>query len=303
MHFNDSIKLKWAEKKFVCVGLDPVIEKIPQYFQKNFTTNYDIIYEFLKRVIDSTADLVCTYKPNIAFFEQYGIDGEKALISIIEYLHSAYPEMPIIGDFKRGDIGNTNKAYAKTAFEVYKVDAITLSPYLGSDTLEAFEKYEGKGLILLCRTSNSGSAELQDMPIDIEAANQQGLISQEEMALLDLRKDGKDKTIKMYELVAFLAANRWNKTGDISLVVGATHPEAFASIRKLAPTLPFLIPGVGTQGGNLEETLRYAPDANGQGIIINSSSGVLYASNGEDFGDAAKAATLKLHQEIVSCLK
>lgn len=275
--FSEKLQNKWVEKKFVCVGLDPVLEKIPRHFQENFTTNYDVIYEFLKRIVDSTADLVCAYKPNVAFFEQYGIEGEKALISLIEYMHSSYSDIPVIGDFKRGDIGNTNMAYAKAAFEVYKVDAITVNPYLGQEALKPFLEYTDKGIIILVKTSNPGAGEFQDLKLE----------------------NGK----LLYEEVAEHIVQDWNKNGNCAVVVGATYPQELKNVREIIGNMPMLIPGIGTQGGNLEEILKYAPDSNDQGMIINSGSSIIYASNGEDFGEAAKNATLKLHQEIVSYLK
>lgn len=298
--FIDQLRANWDQDKLVCVGLDADYLKLPPHLVEKgrVYSNSRIAgqLEFVRRIVDATADLVLAYKPNIAFFED-SLEGEEALRGIVSYVHRKYPSIPVIGDVKRADIGNTNKGYAKTMFERYNFDAITLNAqYFGGDTLSPFEAYSGKGLILMAKTSNKGSAELQDMPIDLVAARKAGLVSDEEFVDLKQRVDWQD--LKVYEMVAYLAARRWNKSGNLGLVVGATHPEAFASVRRLAGDLPFLIPGIGTQGGELEATLKYAPDSKGQGMIFNSASGIIFASSGEDFAEVARSKTLALHEQI-----
>lgn len=283
--FIDQLKARWNEGKFVCVGLDPDPARL----------KHSLEY-FLRKIVDSTANLVCAYKPNIAFFESQP-KGDEALFSITHHIHSSHPDVSVIGDIKRADIGNTNRGYAQMAFERYRFDAITTNPYFGADTFPPFLNYEGRGLIILCRTANPGSQELQNMPIWLPQARDEGLVTRQEYD--DLGDLIGKPAIRMYELVAFFAAHRWSKnTDNLALVVGATHPEAFAPVRKLAGDLPFLIPGIGTQGGDLEKTLKYAPDSQGQGMIINSGSAIIFASTGSDFAEAARAATLKLHTQI-----
>lgn len=301
--FVDQLRANWNQGKFVCVGLDADFGKLPIHLKKElhaadkwYPVRYETSVEFITSIVDATADLVLAYKPNIAFFEDT-IGGERALKRTVDYIHSSYPDIPVIGDVKRADIGNTNKGYAKTMFERYGFDAITLNAqYFGQDTLPPFEAYSGKGLILMVKTSNPGSKELQDMPIDYSEAYCKGLISKDETA--ELEKVLEERNPRVYEMVAFLAARRWNKSGNLGLVVGATHPEAFAMVRKLVGDVPFLIPGIGTQGGDLEKTLRFAPDSKGQGMIINSSSGIIFASSGKDFASAARAKTQALHDQI-----
>ncbi len=215
----------------------------------------------------------------------------------VDQIHSEFPGVLVIGDVKRAGIGVTNMGYARMAFEKYDFDAITTNPYFGADTFPPFLNYEGRGLIVLCRTTNPGSAELQNMPVWLSQARDEELVTRQEYDKLgDLI--GRP-FIRMYELVAFFAAERWSKdTDQLALVVGATHPEAFAPIRKLAPNIPFLIPGIGTQGGDLEKTLKYALDSNDQGMIINSGSAIIFASAGDDYAEAAGAAALKLHTQI-----
>lgn len=299
LSFRQQLQRGWDQGKFVCVGLDADIDKLPFHIKESSRRYvFPRVYqqtEFLERIVDATGDIACAFKPNIAFFED-SPDGEGSLEGIIRHIRKNFPNMPIIGDVKRADIGNTNKGYARAAYDRYGFDAITTNPYFGGDTFGPFQTHEGKGLIVLCKTSNNGSAELQDMSIDILDAEHDKLITTDEFEDLDTLLEGRNP--RVYEMVAFMAARRWNKDGNMGLVVGATHPEAFAPVRRLAPDLPFLIPGIGTQGGDLEKTLQYAPDANKQGIIINSSSEILFASSGEDYAEAAREATVKLDTQI-----
>lgn len=303
--FIDQIQAKWDQGKFVCVGLDPDWAKMPQDVKGAHGNRYGgfsgSAFQFLRNIVNETGDLVCAFKPNIAFFE--GDDtgkGEEALKLLIAHIRISFPDVPIIGDIKRADIGNTNIGYAAMAFDRYGFDAITVNPYFGGDTLDPFLKYPGKGLFVLCSTTNPGSSELQNMPINLDMAKGGGLVSEEEHSemtdLLDL--SGSGEVVLVNQMVAFMAAKRWNKSGNLGLVVGATHPEAFEGVRRLAPDLPFLIPGIGTQGGDLERTLKYAPNSKGQGIIINSGSAILYASSNHDYAEAARKATLDLDKRI-----
>jgi orotidine-5'-phosphate decarboxylase len=265
MNMNFFEKLNKAVEKnqsLVCVGLDTSTELIPSGMN---------VFEFNKAIIDATTDLVCAYKPNIAFYEA---EGEKGLDALHKTVRHIPKDIPVICDAKRGDIGNTSAAYAKAIFDYFDVDAVTVSPYLGFDSLEPFLKYKEKGIIILCRTSNKGAADFQSLLCQYEG-----------------------KTLPLYEIVA-LKASQWNTNHNVGLVVGATYPEELKIIRQAHPNIPILIPGVGTQGGDLELAVRYGIDAKKGGIIINSSRGIIYAGKGNDFAGAARHAAQTLRDEI-----
>lgn len=294
--FKEKLQAQAEKGKFVCVGLDPNPDKLPLFLQAKAPDQSAFsVQMFLKNIVDHTADIAAAFKPNIAFFagNPYLMDE---YMNIIDHIKFKYPHIPIIGDMKRADIGETNKGYAKEAYDRYGVDALTTSPYFGGDTFEPFQTYEGKGLIVLCKTSNKGSRELQDLSINLAESLEDGLIAVGERFEINDLLEGKSP--RVYQMVAFMAARRWNKDGNMGLVVGATHPEAFIPVRRLAPDLPILIPGVGSQGGDLEKTLLYAPDSNGQNFLISSSGAILYASAGEDYAEAARRETLKLDVQI-----
>ncbi|TLY70351.1 MAG: orotidine-5'-phosphate decarboxylase, partial [Gammaproteobacteria bacterium] len=221
--------------------------------------------------IDATADLVCAYKPQFAHYAAYR--AEDQLERTIEYIHKTHPGVPVILDAKRGDVGNTAERYAVEAFERYGADAVTVNPYLGSDSLEPFLKYADRGVVILCRTSNPGARDLQDRLIGSR---------------------------KLYQVVAELAAQRWNSRGNCLLVVGATYPADLAEVRALVGDMPLLVPGVGAQRGDVAHVVRNGQTARGTGLIISSSRAILYASSGEDFASAARAATQQLRGEINS---
>ena len=253
------------------MGLDTDVNKIPEYL---FDESEDPVFDFNKAIIDATADLCVAYKPNLAFYESLGLEGWEVLERTVDYIRENYPDQFIIADAKRGDIGNTSAAYAKSLFDYYGFDAVTVSPFLGYDSLEPFLKYKDRGVIIICRTSNKGAADFQSLLCQYEG-----------------------KTMPLYEIVA-LKASQWNTNHNIGLVVGATYPEELKNIRQTHPDMPILIPGVGAQGGDLELAVRYGIDANNRGIIINSSRGIIYASKGADFADAARHATKILRDEI-----
>jgi orotidine-5'-phosphate decarboxylase len=237
----------------LCIGLDPEPEKLPAGAG---------ILEFCRAIIGSTHDLVCAYKPNIAFFEALGADGFTVLKSVIE----AVPKnIPVILDAKRGDIGNTARAYARAAFDELGVDAVTVNPYMGYDSIEPFIEYRDKGIFVLCRTSNPGAADFQSLVCE-----------------------GKP----LYQIVAD-RVQAWNKHGNLGLVVGATQPDELRSIREAHPTLPLLIPGVGAQGGSLETAMKTCQAGSGP-AIVSVSRQVLYASSGPDFAAAARAVAQSL---------
>ena len=245
-------------KSLLCVGLDPDVTLMPRVG----------LLDFNKGIIDATADLVCAYKPNLAFYEALGIDGLKALQKTVEYIPNS---IPVIGDGKRGDIGNTSKAYARALFETFGFDAATVSPYLGYDSVQPFLEYKDKGIFILCRTSNPGASDFQSL---VDAGG-----------------------TPLYETVAS-KASEWNRQGNIGLVVGATYPGELKAIRQLCPEMPLLIPGVGAQGGDLLSAVKNGIDAQGEKAIIAVSRQVLYASKGRDFAQAARRTAQGLREDI-----
>ncbi|HEX4375655.1 MAG TPA: orotidine-5'-phosphate decarboxylase [Steroidobacteraceae bacterium] len=258
-------KVQAANRSLVCVGLDPDLSRFPRSVEEMD----EPIFEFNKAIIDATHDLVCAYKPQIAHYAAESAEAQ--LESTIAYIKSTCPDVPIILDAKRGDIGSTAQMYATEAFERYAADAVTVNPYLGFDSLEPFLSYTDRGVIALCRTSNAGAADLQDLQVD---------------------------GVPLYEKVASLAATKWNKHGNLMLVVGATWPEQLSRIRAIVGDMPLLVPGVGAQGGDVAKLVQAGQTAAGAGLIINSSRAILYASDGEDFAAAARRETERLRDEI-----
>ena len=264
--FIRQLQESWARSdSLVCVGLDPEIERFPSALAQHASP----IFQFNRAIIDATADLVCAYKPQFAHYAAY--EAEDQLERTIEYIHRNHPGVPVILDSKRGDVGNTAERYAIEAFERYAADAVTVNPYLGGDALEPFLKHEDKGVIVLCRTSNPGARDLQDLEVG-----------------------GR----KLYHRVAELAARQWNSRGNCLLVVGATYPRELAEVREITGNMPFLVPGVGAQGGDVDQAVRSGQTSDGTGLIISSSRSILYASSGEDFAAAARKATMTLREQI-----
>ena len=257
----------FKKKSFLCVGLDVDINKIPQYL----LSEEDPIFTFNKAIIDATAPYCVAYKPNLAFYEAYGVKGMVAFEKTIAYLKENYPEMFVIADAKRGDIGNTSKMYAKTFFDEYDVDALTVAPYMGEDSVVPFlEGYDGKWVILLALTSNKGSFDFQ----------------------LTEDKEGE----RLFEKV-IRKSQEWGNDENMMYVVGATRGEMFTDIRKVAPTSFLLVPGVGAQGGSLQDVCKYGiiKDC---GLLVNSSRGIIYADKTENFAEAAAESAKKLQQEM-----
>jgi orotidine-5'-phosphate decarboxylase len=259
-----------ANDSLLCVGLDPEPAKFPGAWKNDASR----LFDFCAAIVDATKDLVIAFKPQIAYFAAQR--AEDALERLIAHIHRAAPEVPVILDAKRGDIGSTAEQYAREAFERYRADAVTLSPFMGFDSLEPYLRYADKGLILLCRTSNPGGSDLQAQPL----------------ASGEL----------VYEHIARLAQGPWNRSGQLGLVVGATFPAEIARVRSLAPTLPLLIPGVGAQGGDAAATVRAGWRAeHGETIapiIVNSSRAVLYAGTDDGFAGAARQAALTTRDEL-----
>jgi len=256
-----------ANNSLLCVGLDSNWEKLPDVVRSHKYPQF----VFNKAIIDATHDLVCAYKPNSAFYEYLGSEGVRQLKLTCDYLHEKYPDIPIILDAKRADIGNTNLGYVSYAFDYLRVDAITLHPYLGSVALQPFLDRKDKGCIILCRTSNKGAGEFQDLEVDGQP---------------------------LYLRVATQVVNEWNENDNCLLVVGATYPEELAKVREIAGDMTLLVPGVGAQGGDVEKTVRAGLNSKGAGMIINSSRGIIFASSEEDFAARAREKARKLLGDI-----
>jgi len=260
--FEKLASISRKNQSLLCVGLDPDPDLMPQGLS---------VVEFNRAIIEATVDLVCAYKPNIAFYEAL---GEKGLETLLRTRNFIPTDIPVIIDAKRGDIGNTARAYAKTLFDIYGFDAATVNPYLGFDSIEPFLKYANKGIFILCRTSNKGAGDFQSLRCETPRGFR-----------------------FLYEIVAD-KAQEWNVLRNIGLVVGATYPEELKNIREQHPQIPLLIPGIGAQGGDLYLTVKHALDPDGDSFIINSSRQILYASRDRDFSEAARKAALRLRDEI-----
>lgn len=258
----DQIKIK---KSFLCIGLDVDLNKIPDFL----LATEDPIFEFNKAIIDATHDLCVSYKPNTAFYEAYGIKGWQSLEKTINYINKNYPEIFTIVDAKRGDIGNTSSMYARAFFNDLNFDSVTVAPYMGKDSVEPFLAFENKHTIMLALTSNEGAFDFQTKSID-----------------------GKE----LYQVV-LATSKTWKNSQNLMYVVGATKAEYFTEIRKIVPDSFLLVPGVGAQGGSLSEVCQYGMNEN-VGLLINSSRGIIYASNGSDFAEKAREEALKLQQEM-----
>jgi len=275
MSFTQQLQHAQAHNdSMLCVGLDPEPSRFPGAWKDQPAR----IYDFCAAIVDATKDLVCAFKPQIAYFAAHR--AEDQLERLMAHIKRVAPQVPIILDAKRGDIGSTAEQYAREAFERYQADAVTLSPFMGFDSVEPYLRYPGKGVILLCRTSNPGGSDLQNQRLS-DVPGQP----------------------RLYEHLAALAQGPWNTNGQVGLVVGATFPEEIARVRELAPTLPLLIPGVGAQGGDAAATVkagrRTAADGSVTGaIIVNSSRAVLYASAGDDFASAARRVALETRQTL-----
>ena len=268
--FRDRIEAAWASQgSMLCLGLDPD----PQRFPPSIGKGPKATLNFCKEIADSCSDLVCAFKPQFAYFASQR--AEDQLEELIAHLKTSYPQIPVILDAKRGDIGSTAEHYAFEAFERYGADAVTVNPYMGKDSIEPYLRHPGKGVIILCRTSNPGGSDIQNLPINSNQA--------------------------VFEHVARLA-KEWDQAGQIALVVGATFPQEIARVRAIVGNMPLLIPGIGAQGGDIEATVAAGQITNrpGTGMMINSSRAILYASAGEDFADAARKVAMLTRDAIRS---
>ncbi len=252
----------------LCVGLDPNAARIPAHLKSTARP----VFTFCRDIVDATAGFVCSFKPQIAYFA--ALKALDELEDLIAYIHREHPGIPVILDAKRGDIGTTAAAYAKEAFDVYGADAVTLSPYMGFDTVEPYLASDEKGVFLLCRTSNPGGRDIEMLKTE--------------------------SGLTVYQQVAQYAAGPWNTNGQVGLVVGATYPEEMADIRRIAPGLTFLVPGIGAQGGDIDAAVRAGINKEGWGMAINSSRAVIYAGSGTDFAKAAAAKARETRDAIRS---
>ncbi|HVB84172.1 MAG TPA: orotidine-5'-phosphate decarboxylase [Rhodanobacteraceae bacterium] len=272
MTFMTQLAAAWQRNdSLVCVGLDPEPERLPAALRGDA----DAIFSFCAAIVDATADLACCFKPQIAHFAAVG--AEDALARLIAHIHDRHPGVPVILDAKRGDIGSTAMRYAQEAFDRYAADAVTVNPYLGRDSVQPFLDRADKGVLLLCRTSNPGARDLQDLVV----------------------ADGNGQ--RLYQHVATTVARDWNANGNCLLVVGATYPQELAEVRQLVGDMPLLVPGVGAQGGDVEAVVRHGKTAARSGLLISSSRAILYASSGNDFATAARDATRALRDAINRC--
>ncbi|MDD5071632.1 MAG: orotidine-5'-phosphate decarboxylase [Patescibacteria group bacterium] len=296
------LRARWAAGKFVCVGLDSDFKKIPEAARRpGNECQVDVantVVAFNRAIVEATVGSVCAYKPNIAFYEAHGSEGSAALHRTIVDIHIIAPNVPVILDYKRGDIGNTNTGYVQSAFNFFQADAVTVHPYLGAEALAPFLDRPDKGIFVLCRTSNKGAGEFQDLQVLLTPEDCQELFFNETIG--DCTRDIPNDPIlmPMYQFVAYRVANHWNKNGNCALVVGATYPEELAEVRKIVGDMPILIPGIGAQGGDVEKTVTAGKDSQGQGMIINSSRGIIFASDGSDFAEAAAGKAKELRDQI-----
>ena len=270
MDFINALGAAWQQRdSLLCVGLDPDPARFPAHLEGRD----DAIFTFCRDIVDATADLVCCFKPQIAYFAAQR--AEDQLEALIAHIHARHPGIPVVLDAKRGDIGSTADQYAVEAFERFRADAITVNPYMGRDSVEPYLAYPGKGVILLCRTSNPGGSDLQFL--DVGGGE------------------------RLFERVARMVAEDWNASGNCGLVVGATFPREIARVREIVGDMPLLVPGIGAQGGDIAATMAAGEGRLSPGLMINSSRAILYAGSGEDFALAARAAAHSTRDAINAC--
>jgi len=275
-NFFDMVNERWhGYNTLVCIGLDSDYSKIPSVVKDKSVDIETGMTNFNCQIIDATADLVCAYKPNMAFYEHNGFEGLRALKHTFEYLHGKYPNIPVILDAKKADISSTNIGYVNAIFNFFEADAVTVHPYLGKEAIQPFLDQKNKGIFVLCRSSNPGAGEFQDLKV---------------------RYNG--KAIPLYQYVALQVAQKWNMYGNCGLVMGATYPTEIKNVRKLVGDIPFLVPGIGSQSGDLEKTVVAGLDSYKVGLIINSARSIIFSSDKVDFADSARAHTQELRNQI-----
>lgn len=271
MSFITALRNRWSTAdSLVCIGLDPEPAKFPM----RFADDPDAVFAFCRDIVDATAEYACAFKPQIAHFAALG--AEDALQRLIAHVHATHAGIPVILDAKRGDIGSTAQRYAAEAFDRYAADAVTANPYLGRDSLQPFLDRSDRGVVILCRTSNPGAADLQDLPVPAPGGG----------------------TRPLYQHVAETVASDWNGHGNCALVVGATWPKQLREVRAIVGNIPLLVPGVGAQGGDVEAVVTQAKSTDGTGLLVSSSRAILYAASGGDHADAAATAARELRDAI-----
>ena len=270
--FRDLLEAKWEEKKFLCVGLDTDVTKIPERVGGKDTR--ETMVAFNRAIVDATKDLVCAYKPNFAFYVARGGEGMDALRETIMYIRDVAPEAVVLLDAKFGDIEHTNEQYAQTAFEHLQADAVTVQPYAGGKALAPFFERKSKGIFVWCHSSNSGAGEFQSLLVD---------------------------GTPIYKVVAE-RLHEWSANENCGVVVGGTYPKELGEVRGIVGDMPILIPGIGAQDGSLSETIENGLDTKGKGLIVNAARSIIFASHGDDFADVARAKAQELHDAILKAL-
>lgn len=266
------LKRRWSAGQYLCVGLDSDYARLPEVVRRNRSVA-QAITRFNKDIIEATGASVCAYKPNLAFYESQGVEGHLALLDTVAFIKATLPDVLVILDGKRGDIGSTSQRYAQAAFDHIGADAVTVHPYLGAESLAPFLDRADRVVFVLVKTSNPGSGELQDLTVGSTGR-------------------------PLYEVVARNVAESWNRNGNCGVVVGAPYPEALGAVRRIVGDLPILVPGIGIQGGQLAATVAAGRDRHGHGLVLSSSRAVLYASTGVDYAQAAGRVAQRLNQEI-----
>jgi orotidine-5'-phosphate decarboxylase len=272
--FMGKLDAKWKEGKFLCVGLDSALEHLPPSVMANSAEDPQIVFN--RAIVNATKTLVCAYKINLGFYAARGAVGIEALVATSQFIHDAAPNVPIILDGKFGDIDSTNQAYARFAFDIVDSDAVTVQPFLGGESLRPFLDRDDRGVFVLCKTSNPGSGELQDLVVEKSTLAKRPL----------------------YEEIAIRVAKEWNGSKNCGLVVGATYPGEIARVRASAGRLPILLPGIGTQGGTVKESVTAAVNDHGTGFLVNTSRNVIFASGGEDYAETAGGVAESVDSEI-----
>ena len=271
MNFVAALETRWQQaNSLVCVGIDPE----PARFPVKFAADPDAIFNFCRDIVDATAQYACCFKPQIAHFAAHA--AEDSLQRLIAHIHVQYPDIPVILDAKRGDIGSTAQHYAAEAFDRFAADAVTANPYLGRDSVQPLLDRADKGVVILCHTSNPGAADFQDLQVADENGRQRPL----------------------YQHVAETVARHWNGHGNCALVVGATWPEQLREVRAIVGDMPLLIPGIGAQGGDVDAVVKHGRNVDGTGLMVSSSRAILYASQGDDYAEAAALAANALREQI-----
>ena len=267
--FVEQLRKSWASSgSLLCIGLDPDLDRLPRHFRHRQAA----LFEFNREIIDATADLVCAFKPQVAFYSAQ--TAETQLLMTVEYIKRKYPHIPVILDAKRGDVGHVAHMYAREAFDRFKADAVTVNPYFGTDGVMPFLQRPEKGAVLVCRTSNPGAIDFQD-----------------------LTSGGK----RLYTVIAQKARSEWNANKNVMLVIGATYPKELREVREIVDDLPLLVPGVGLQGGDIASVITNGLDRHGAGLVLSASRSVIYASRDMDFAAAARKEAVRLRNEINRC--